>query len=64
MKIFLLLLFTTTVVTAAPHASASNEVKLQRVILEEIIQSIRDVQDSLVAEVRLISVSNQSLNND
>lgn len=39
-------------VTAAPHAPSSDGHKLKRLILEEIIQSIKDVKDSLTAEVR------------
>ncbi|KAI5100710.1 hypothetical protein C0J45_9696 [Silurus meridionalis] len=50
MKIISLLFLNLVVVIAAPHASASDEHKLQRVILEEIIHSVKDVKDILKAE--------------
>ncbi|KAF7702340.1 hypothetical protein HF521_001623 [Silurus meridionalis] len=51
MKIISLLFLNLVVVIAAPHASASDEHKLQRVILEEIIHSVKDVKDILKAEI-------------
>lgn len=54
MSIYWLFLLTTVVFTAVPHGLASDEVKLQRVILEEIIQSIRDMKGNLAAEVSLL----------
>lgn len=54
MKVFLLYLFTIVVVHAAPNATESDERKLQRVILEEIIQSVNDLKDILKVEVRLV----------
>ncbi|KAK3526343.1 hypothetical protein QTP70_024267 [Hemibagrus guttatus] len=51
MKIFLLFLLTAMVVTAAPYLSKSDESKLQHVILEEIIQSTKDLKDLLKADL-------------
>ncbi|KAF5904890.1 4-hydroxythreonine-4-phosphate dehydrogenase [Clarias magur] len=49
MKIFLLLLLAAAAVIAAPHAS--EERKLQHVILREIIESVKDMKDQLKAEI-------------
>lgn len=52
MKIFLLFLLTFVVVSVAPHVSASGERKLQRLVLAEIIENVKETNDSLTAEVR------------
>ncbi|KAG7324448.1 hypothetical protein KOW79_012464 [Hemibagrus wyckioides] len=51
MKIFLPFLLNAIAVTAVPYLSKSDESKLQHVILEEIIQSTKDLKDTLKADL-------------
>lgn len=38
-------------ITAAPHASAFTEHKLQQLVLAEIVQNIKETNDSLTEQV-------------
>lgn len=56
MKTFLLFLLTIVVVTSAPYVlSASDECKLQRLLLQEIIEHVNDIRKKEVKKVRYIT---------